>query len=741
MQQAANYQAYQTNSEAAPSSAEAGFNNDTKRPRACEACRGLKVRCEPDPGTGPCKRCRKANRNCVITAPSRKRQKKTDSRVAELERKIDALTASLHATKEGNVSGSEDDGYGDGDTPQIESSDGRSNQPTPPYTTTSAGTSRKRRLSEYQQSGSSGSRRFSGSEAMSQISPANVANMGPRLFAPPKSEAGGPDLEPRREVDAVIYGEADVVGRGIVHAETANGLFRHYTDHMAPHMPIVVFSPDVRPDATRKRSPVLFLAILSVASGQDYPDLQATLTKEIMRILADRVFIHGEKSLELVQALQVVTIWYWPEPNGDSKYYQFIYMTAIMAIDLGMHRRQPLLIVRKEQILGLPKPKSYLSDPCTTECRRAWLGCYLLCSSIAMGMRRPNLVQPSSHTEDCLKALEISEDAFPSDKILCRWVQLQRLADEFAAQASAEEDSEITVEARDARTRSAHAHFAKQVSEWEVRSFSELRSRPLSFALNVVNLYMHELAMQYYVGVEPAIVPGARGKQRIESSPSTMADPSNTPLSSTLGMLDNFLGLSVQGLRSLPVFQFAQIAHGTLTLTKIFNFGKADPEYRKQMSLSAETVEQYVGRLIDLLRTGAEGGKSLPAHSFLMVLHASLDLFQEIKHMTLGEIKEHCGGKFPATNFIQILDLHEPTPTPRQWNYLGDKYPLEKDVFPEGALHLLSEVAAMGKSNVNGYGVKEGQLGPQQVAAAAEAMAASEDGFASAVRKMSTNGV
>lgn len=97
-----------------------------------------------------------------------------------------------------------------------------------------------------------------------------------------------------------------------------------------------------------------------------------------------------------------------------------------------------------------------------------------------MGMRRPNLVQPSSHTGDCLKALATSEDAFPSDKILCRWVQLQRLADQFAAQASAEEDSEITVEARDARTRSAHAHFAKQVSEWEVRNSSELRSSKLS---------------------------------------------------------------------------------------------------------------------------------------------------------------------------------------------------------------------------------------------------------------------
>ena len=251
---------------------------------------------------------------------------------------------------------------------------------------------------------------------------------------------------------------------------------------------------------------------------------------------------------------------------------------------------------------------------------------------------------------------------------------------------------------------------------------------------------MHELAMQYYVGVKPPAVPGAGSKLGAESSTIIEIDQSNNPLLSTIRMLENLLSLSVQGLRSLPVFQFAQMGHGTLTLTKIFSFAKADPEYRKQMPLTAETVEEYLSRLIDLLRAGAEGGKSLPAHSFLMVLHASLALFQQIKHMSLREMKEHVGGKYPATNFIQILDLHEPTPTPRQWNYSGDKYPLVDNVFPEGALHLLSEVAAMGKSNANGHRREEGQIGPQQVAAEAQAMVAS-DGFASTVQKMSTNGV
>ena len=60
-------------------------DEETKRSRACEACRGLKVRCEPDPDDGPCKRCKKAGRKCIVTMPTRKPpERKTDSRVGRI---------------------------------------------------------------------------------------------------------------------------------------------------------------------------------------------------------------------------------------------------------------------------------------------------------------------------------------------------------------------------------------------------------------------------------------------------------------------------------------------------------------------------------------------------------------------------------------------------------------------------------------------------------------------------------
>lgn len=66
--------------------------------RACEACRLSKVRCLVNPGSGSsqCQRCAKAGRQCVFAPPAKRRQRKrTDVRVAELEREVRQLTSLL----------------------------------------------------------------------------------------------------------------------------------------------------------------------------------------------------------------------------------------------------------------------------------------------------------------------------------------------------------------------------------------------------------------------------------------------------------------------------------------------------------------------------------------------------------------------------------------------------------------------------------------------------------------------
>ncbi|KAL8958539.1 MAG: hypothetical protein Q9193_004425 [Seirophora villosa] len=63
--------------------------------RACESCRARKVRCLPEDSKA-CQRCARSGRECVYTAPEkRRRRKRTDTRVAELEHMVHMLAARL----------------------------------------------------------------------------------------------------------------------------------------------------------------------------------------------------------------------------------------------------------------------------------------------------------------------------------------------------------------------------------------------------------------------------------------------------------------------------------------------------------------------------------------------------------------------------------------------------------------------------------------------------------------------
>ncbi|ODQ63302.1 hypothetical protein NADFUDRAFT_84457 [Nadsonia fulvescens var. elongata DSM 6958] len=86
---------------AAPASTPSTSSVYTRRSRACEHCRTLKVRCIPldasDP-LKPCTRCAKSQKECEFKLGPRKRKRRTDTRVAELEKKLEVLQAALKTT-------------------------------------------------------------------------------------------------------------------------------------------------------------------------------------------------------------------------------------------------------------------------------------------------------------------------------------------------------------------------------------------------------------------------------------------------------------------------------------------------------------------------------------------------------------------------------------------------------------------------------------------------------------------
>ncbi|KAK8125723.1 uncharacterized protein PG998_001482 [Apiospora kogelbergensis] len=567
--------------------------NDPKRPRACEACRGLKVKCEPDPANpeGACKRCAKAGRNCVVTQPTRKRQKKTDSRVAELEKKIDALTASLQATR-GGPGGS----------------GGPIHQPSP------------EEQNGYISAQYQAAPRQWGPPPAQNPPPQYATEKQDSIFSPPAAAGQKRKFtEPRdnpldtaqsplgRRSSRHDYFNPDVVDRGILTMDQANAYFTRYNDHMIAHLPAVVFPREMTAADLRKAKPLLFLSVMAAASSEVY-SVQRPLVKEMTQIFAEKVIINGEKSLEMVQALQVSVIW----------------ETA----------QQPKIEVCALHMAEPSAEEGPLPDPSAIECRRAWLACYFLASNVAMALHRPNLVRWTSFMTECMDILESSPDAAPSDKYLCHLVWTHRLAEEVGIQFSMDDPNAI-VNVAEPKVQYALRGFERDLAKYSENIPQSAKQPSLSLSFHVLSLYMHEIAL--YVEKPNEGMQNFNSDSLQDPVPGlneTLTAAHIGALSSCLtaidGIFESFLSMDVQSIRCLPVFNFVRVAYAVVVLIKMyFSASTPNSELGKVINKDNMKVEEYIEKLLDKFRDTATHEKSRPAGKFLVVLVMLRSWFQK----------------------------------------------------------------------------------------------------------------
>ncbi|KAI1461852.1 hypothetical protein F4805DRAFT_411181 [Annulohypoxylon moriforme] len=589
--------------------------NDPKRPRACEACRGLKVKCEPDPANpdGPCKRCAKANRNCVVTQPTRKRQKKTDSRVAELEKKIDALTASLHASRGGpsstsNPPPSEDPTYGYGHASTASTARDWGAPPTRDHQPQPAPELEKRSSFAAPTTMAGQKRKFTESTEGSPV----VASASP---VPPKSSAG-PESEP------------DVIDRGIITMSEAAAFFTRFTEDMVPHLPAVVFPEGTTAIEVRKTKPILFLAIMAAASSE-VPKLQRQLVREIMQIFADQIIITGRKSLELIQSLLVSVIWYYPPEHFEElKFYQFVHLAAVMSIDIGLGRKKHNPKTRLVPYTWRDHPfrKQPLPDPMSVEARRTWLAVYFLASNVSMALHRPNLIRWQPFMTECMDILESSPQAAPTDKYLCHLVWTHRLAEDVGIQFSMDDPS-VFVNVSEQKVQYALRGFERDLAKYSDSIPKDEKRPSLLLGFHVLNLYMHEIALHVDKSPEEYRPPCNADSLR---EPIPGLDDSLTPshisaLSSCLtaidGIFETFLSMDVHSIRCIPIFSFVRVAYAVVVLIKMyFSASNSNSELGKVINKDNMKVAEYLEKLLEKFREVAASDKSRPASKFLLVL-------------------------------------------------------------------------------------------------------------------------
>lgn len=410
-----------------------------RQQRACETCRHLKIRCIFDPknASGSCIKCTKLNQPCnVRTYYRKKRTKKSDSRVADLERKMEALTSSLEAQRRLQSALPN----------ESRQSSFNSVHDTPPSS--------------------------HGTDDVS-ISPIVSPDDNNKICVMASTTMWDTDIDIQK-IHGQPDGESsvDVIDRGILDEDTAYGMFYKYHRVTCLHLPFVIFPTDVKAEDVRQQKPNLFLAVLAVTAGLVRPDLETVLIKENFKNIAFKTVIEGKASLDLVQTLLLTSLYVPPSAPNEGRNFTYItHLAATMAMDLDMGNK-PHMQDFKESIGEYCQPPLYPKTD-TVESRRTWLGCYFSSSTLAAMLQRPPIHRWDTHIEECLKTLETSPDAAPTDAWICHVIRYTHITEDVQHQFGLDGINPV-VSFKDPKTMFQLRAFDNQVIDWQANATDKM---------------------------------------------------------------------------------------------------------------------------------------------------------------------------------------------------------------------------------------------------------------------------
>ncbi|EED16699.1 C6 finger domain protein, putative [Talaromyces stipitatus ATCC 10500] len=628
---------------AAPSQMEPRSTPSQQLNRSCESCRSLKVRCLPDANTtNQCQRCAKANRACVFVAPQRRRpRKRTDTRVAQLEKEMAAMRTALKGRRltveetpdeedTESVGGDEETDDVDFGSEVVKRSQAPNYQDIQynSYSTGFHDTSRSPgRVSASQMSGD-GSSSLHGTPALTLNSSL-------------------PD----------IAGDPDIVDRGIISAKTAEHLLSLFIYDLLAYFPFMVFPADTTAHHLRARKPVLFLAIMAATSIAVDVGLGNTLNHEMLSMYATRFFFKGEKSLEMVQALVLMNVYYLPpESPSQIQAYQYSHIAATMALEIGIASRKR--VPRKStpgQRQAKPKTKF---DEQMAEQARAILACYHLASNVAMRTRRPNLLAYNDWIRECVRLLSCSPH--DSDRRYASWFGLQVITDE-ALSSFGLDDTSSTAVLSETRVNGVLRLFDKKMEEWKEDIDPDFLTIPMRLECQYTTLVVYEIGIgegyrdpgaikrQYYT------LPAPDGddflKRPAERLSAIRVDLTIKWMHAAQGLLDTFLECDVHTMRKMPNLTYSRTVLGLMALLKIF-FSIKSGALGEVISTDSVKVEDYLEEVAQRLTEASAGSKyPIPARWLLVVGGKARDWLQRFqKHCMEREEQQRVQSKAENSN-------------------------------------------------------------------------------------------
>lgn len=633
-----------------------GDNADQKRSRACEACRGLKVRCDMDPNTPnePCKRCKKASRQCIVTQPSRRRQKKADTRVAELERKIDALTAVIaqQNTSPSHTSYPHQSApepyplHGDqGETPQSSIATAPAHHDTRPSMSNSTPQSYHPHLNYPSVKSEPISQPSNKRRRIESISdPNSIRGVVPADFKAENHE-GYQGL--RHELHNLFPQKVKERLVALVEPELMRTIFDHFCTNLLPVLPCLAFPPGTSAEDVLESKPILMLSIMAVGCGFIVTmELRQSLYDEILAAFAEAIIEKGVKSLEIVQALQVATLWQRPPAKPHSaNFYVLIHMAAVMAMDLGLGKRfRPHKMKRGFGGPGSdlpPGPPQVLVDSDSMEARRAWMTCYFLCASISQMLRRPNILHWTNYMAKCVDLLETSPDAAPLDRLLAQHIKIQHICEEINTSFALDDPDATSISILDPKVAYTLNVLESQLREWEAKIPDDLRRPELALSAHTTTLYLHEIALHVNHNTDDFCIPFTEERLKSGSENGFAATLTQNQMASIEACLkashnaiETFCSFDANTHVYLPpLLYFVRVMYALIVLTKIHVAVIAPgSELGKIIKQSDVRAEEYLNRLWDVFQEIATQHRMGPHHKAQHILGILRDWVSTHQH-------------------------------------------------------------------------------------------------------------
>ncbi|KAI7778152.1 hypothetical protein LA080_002578 [Diaporthe eres] len=396
-----------------------------KGPKACATCAKAKSRCIPGPRDGVCERCDRLNKSCSAQtpAPPRKRKAPKPTRVAELEKRLEDLSARVESRQA---------------LPPTPSDGG---SPAAPAESSALPPAKKRRTWMSDVPGPAFGYIFGGDVSQGQADAREDSASGHR-------SSHSPVLSQKTlgVATPVLWDDRDKASRssssykhqiwtgGLAHVldpaassstqgsskpgpewprgEEADRLLAEYREHMEPIFPFIVIPRHMNSEQLRKERPYLWKAAIMQTLCLD-ASRQIPLGNELLNDIVTSSFLRPKRSFDLLQGLEILVAWFHVKLQSF-QITNLLYLMRSTCVSLGFSESQEAMNNQEH-------------DSTSLEQKRAFTGVYYLVTMIFTTNKKPDAFMNTSYLESCCRVIEEKME-YPTDELIAYLIRTQQLS-------------------------------------------------------------------------------------------------------------------------------------------------------------------------------------------------------------------------------------------------------------------------------------------------------------------------